>query len=364
MVANTTVNVAVSFTNTGSLTWSPSGPNPVNLSYHWRRNACPGTSNAVFDGLRTALPEEISTSESVTNLGMAVRAPAGAGTYCLQVDLVREGIAWFSWQGAAMLQRTVTISQPPPIYGVQWTGDTTPATMTTNTTHEVGLSFTNTGSLTWTPSGPNPVNVSYHWRRNACPGTSTAVFDGLRTALPEEIGPGESVAELNASVRTPAGAGTYCLQFDLVREGVTWFSSQGVTMLTRTVNVQSPSLRVTWTADDTPATMSVNATTTVNLSFTNSGTAAWPAGGANPVRVSYHWLNGACPGTSTSVWDGLRTPLPADIATGAGVTALPASVRAPATPGTYCLQFDLVREGVTWFSWTGAQVLNRTVTVN
>jgi hypothetical protein len=45
------------------------------------------------------------------------------------------------------------------------------------------------------------------------------------------------------------------------------------------------------------------------------------------------------------------------------VSGLAATVRAPSTPGTYCLQYDLLHDGVTWFSWQGAAMLGVTVTI-
>ena len=46
------------------------------------------------------------------------------------------------------------------------------------------------------------------------------------------------------------------------------------------------------------------------------------------------------------------------------VPGLAATVRAPNSAGAYCLQYDLLHDGVTWFSWQGAQMLAVTVTIN
>ena len=40
---------------------------------------------------------------------VALQAPAAPGRYLLQVDLVREGVAWFSTKGVAMLTQAVRI---------------------------------------------------------------------------------------------------------------------------------------------------------------------------------------------------------------------------------------------------------------
>jgi hypothetical protein len=248
--------------------------------------------------------------------------------------------------------------------GVSWGGDNTPASMNAGAVYNVGLSFTNTGTQPWRAGGPNPVRLSYHWRHGACPGTSLSVWDGLRTALPGDVAAGTTVSNLVAQVKAPGAAGTYCLQYDLVREGMTWLSWQGAPVLAKTVSVAAPLYGVAWGSDSTPVSMTRNAVHSVSVSFTNTGSLTWNATGANPVRFAYHWRSGACPGTSVSVWDGLRTPLPGSVNGGAAVSGLAVQVRAPSTPGTYCLQYDLVREGVAWFSWQGAPFLARTVRVN
>lgn len=361
MSTGASASVNVSFTNDGTTTWAAGGTNPVRLSYHWRSDACPGTASAVWDGRRASLPGDVAPGASVANLPISVLAPGTAGTYCLVYDLVHEGVAWFSSLGAPTLSVTVTVSQPG--FGVSWGTHNTPATMGLDADQTVAVSFTNTGSNTWDAGGPNPVRLSYHWRNGACPGTSIAVWDGRRAVLPANVASGGSVAALSLLLRTPAVAGSYCLQYDLVQEGITWFSSQGAATLPVSVNVLDTSLGVTWGSHSTPPTMTPGVATAVNVSFTNSGTSTWQAGGSNPVRLSYHWRNGACPGTTNAIWDGQRASLAANVAPGGSVNNLPIGVVAPATGGTYCLQYDLVKEGVVWFSSVGAPLLAVTVTV-
>jgi len=62
------------------------------------------------------------------------------------------------------------------------------------------------------------------------------------------------------------------------------------------------------------------------------------------------------------VWDGTRTLLPAPVAPGASIT-VNATVTLPATPGTYALKFDLVQEGVSWFSGQGVPAESISLTV-
>jgi hypothetical protein len=270
-------------------------------------------------------------------------------------------VAWFSQQGASTLRVPVNVQVPQ--YGVSWGGHSTPATMAANGLVNVNLTFTNTGSLTWPSGTANPVRLSYHWLNGPCPNGSTAVWNGRRAILTGDVATGATVNGLGLAVQAPANEGQYCLVYDLVREGVAWFSQQGAATLRVPVNVQVPVYGVSWGTHTTPASMAASGLTSVDVTFTNIGSLTWPSGTVSPVRLSYHWLSGSCPGGATSVWNGRRAALPGDIANGVSVPALPIQVQAPAAPGQYCLAYDLVHEGVAWFSQQGAATLRVPVTI-
>jgi O-antigen ligase len=101
----------------------------------------------------------------------------------------------------------------------------TPDTVTLEegTLIRVPLRIKNVGVLPWTATGEQPVNVSYHWVRGR---DAYLVFDGARTPLPHDVAPGEEVS-VNALVFGNVPTGSHSLQWDLVREGVTWFGSEG-----------------------------------------------------------------------------------------------------------------------------------------
>ena len=66
------------------------------------------------------------------------------------------------------------------------------------------------------------MNLSYHWLDRK---RQMVVLDGLRTPLPRDLKPGESVT-LRAAIRAPEKAGEYMLHVTLVQEGVAWFSEK------------------------------------------------------------------------------------------------------------------------------------------
>ena len=108
--------------------------------------------------------------------------------------------------------------------------------------------------------------------------------------------------------------------------------------------------------------MNAGQTVTVNLSVQNEGQMTWPAGGATPVHLGYHWYR--LDGTQyvQAQADDRRTALPADVPQGA-ITNLTALLTAPRHRGSYVLKWDLVQEGVTWFAAQGAPELAVTVVV-
>jgi SAM-dependent methyltransferase len=81
-------------------------PHPILLSYHWldaRRGP------VEYDGLRTPLPRPVPPGESCA-VTMRVRTPAKPGRYVLEIDLVEEGVSWFSRAGTRPLRSPVRVS--------------------------------------------------------------------------------------------------------------------------------------------------------------------------------------------------------------------------------------------------------------
>jgi SAM-dependent methyltransferase len=85
-------HVAIDVENAGWDTWRSDGAHPVHVSYHWRT---PAGETVEFDGLRSDLPRPVGPGETC-RVDVTMRAPATAGRYVLAIDLVKEGVTWFS----------------------------------------------------------------------------------------------------------------------------------------------------------------------------------------------------------------------------------------------------------------------------
>ncbi len=100
-----------------------------------------------------------------------------------------------------------------------------------------------------------------------------------------------------------------------------------------------------------PPTVTVQAgqVVTVTVQVRNEGVRTWTPEGEFAFALSYHLSRED--GTSVS-YDGLRSPLPRPVAPGEEVQ-VQARIQAPPDAGRYRVEWDMVQEAVTWFSWKG-----------
>jgi len=347
--AGQTTTVPVTITNLGRGTFPVANSFPINLGYHW---TTPTGQSVIWDGARTKLGGDLLAGQATT-VNAAIIAPTTGGNFLLKLDLVQEGVAWFSSKGVTPGTTQVNIAGPlVPSFGAGYQPSTSSLAFAGSRT-TVPVTITNTSNFTWAASGSNPVRLSYHWASSA---GATLVWDGLRTLLTTDVPVGASVT-LQASVAFPSTGGTYVLRWDMVQDGVSWFSGKGVATTDQRVSVSAAKAAFYGGSLDVsrvPASLGVGQVATVPLRVQNLSNFEFDSS----VNLSYHWYDG---NGNAVTWDGLRTPL-AGIRVNE-VRAIDATVQTPAATGTYALRFDIVREGVTWFSGAGMQLAAITVTV-
>jgi hypothetical protein len=98
-------SVRVSFSHAGRL---PLSNRALCLSYHWL-DADNASRAVVWEAPRTPVRRILAPGE-IWSGEVSLQAPAEPGRYLLQVDLVREGVAWFGTRGVAPLTRPITIA--------------------------------------------------------------------------------------------------------------------------------------------------------------------------------------------------------------------------------------------------------------
>jgi len=343
------VGVPINLTNTGSLTWAANAGNQVYVTYHWYNSNWQPVEWGT--GLRSSFTINVTNSQTVT-ITASLKAPSTPGSYNLFWDMVQENVTWFSAQGAPLIAVSNITVAAERQRDLQWVSQGTPTTIKPGEIVGVPITLTNTGSLNWSKSGANPTYLAYHWLNTS---GQAVVWDGLRTVLPNDLSSGQ-LANLTASLMAPSTPGTYRLFWDMVQESVAWFSGGGAPVLVPAdITVAATKAKdVQWVSHNTPTNLSANQQVNANLTLTNTGSQTWSKSGANPVFLSYHWLN-----TSTGavvVWDGLWTALPQDVVVGQ-MASISTGLKAPTTSGTYNLMWDIVQDGVGWFSGEGALVL-------
>jgi glucose/arabinose dehydrogenase len=134
--------------------------------------------------------------------------------------------------------RLYRITAAPRPYGATYS-PASPPSLTAGQTTIVPVTVTNTGTITW--GANNTFRLAYHWYNEG----GFVIWDGFRTVLSQAVGPGQGIA-LQAILQAPSTPGTYTLKWDMVDEGVTWFSAQGVPMAEQTVVVTHVGSRYCW----------------------------------------------------------------------------------------------------------------------
>lgn len=92
----------------------------------------------------------------------------------------------------------------------------------------------NAGTAPWRSRGREGVQFAYHWLD---PLGNPLVWDGVRTAFPQPVEPGQTV-ELEVPLEAPRPPGPYRLAFDLVEEFSFWFAEVGSHVLEIPVDVR------------------------------------------------------------------------------------------------------------------------------
>ena len=220
-----------------------------------------------------------------------------------------------------------------------------PVTLEAGSRASISIVAANDCSHSW--SSADGFAISYHWLDTA---GETVVWDGLRSPLPEIVTPGESVA-LTVSVEAPRVPGDYYLRWDVVQEGVQWLSETDGTVPDPIPVSVFAGRAFTVVGGSAPRMMTAGSVSEVELVLHNDGSRTWPADGI--VAAAYHWLGrkgeGVRPKGQSVYWEGRRTLFPTAVRSGETV-ALKVVVVAPERPGLWHLQWDLVEEGVCWFS--------------
>lgn len=217
--------------NTGAITWERDSENPVFLSYHWIDFE--SKEMVVFEGERSFLPKkEVKPGEEAV-FNINVKAPSAPGRYVLQIDLVQEGVTWFSSQRVPPMEKFITVDIS---YAASYDDKgTTPNYVDPGQEFSTEVTVRNTGFLLWNhESDPYRMDLGTHWVNRDT--GEMIIWDGDRGLLLEDVSHNEEIV-IDIKIKAPDKPGMYILQYDMVHERVTWFSDKGVILLEVNIDV-------------------------------------------------------------------------------------------------------------------------------
>jgi hypothetical protein len=110
-----------------------------------------------------------------------------------------------------------------------------PARMHAGSTVKFQARVTNEGSTPWPSTGSMLVRCCYHI---VDAHGEQVVWDGVRSGLPRDVGPGENV-EVPVAVTLPVTPANYVLRLTLVQEGAAWFDERGATPVEIPIEVRA-----------------------------------------------------------------------------------------------------------------------------
>jgi glycosyltransferase involved in cell wall biosynthesis len=257
------------------------------------------------------------------------------------------------------------------------------STLAAGTSVIISVRVRNQGTLVWpalaAETDRSQIKLAARWLDARGDG---AGYDDVFAALPHDIPPGDEVV-LALAVPTPAVAGAYILELEMLQEGVGRFAGRGdepcrwpvqivrsgaLSALTRHAGtgartagramgpLPAPAMRAAIDVISAPGDMYPGSRALVRARIRNCGDAVWPAlgleNGTFQINLGDRWADRL---GRRIVENDARAALPHDLAPGEEVI-VPIIVHAPDLPGEYRLELDMVQEDVSWFEFEGSSL--------
>ena len=211
--------------------------------------------------------------------------------------------------------------------------------MTAGQQYPVSVTMKNTSTSTWSAA------ANYRLGSQNPQDNKTWGFNRVLMASGASVAPGQTCT-FNFTVTAPATASTASLQWRMLQERVAWF---GDATPNAAVPVSQPANAASFVSQSAATSMVTGHTYSVSLTMQNTGTTTWTA-------VDKYRLGSQNP-QDNRTWGFNRVLMAsaAPVAPGQNYT-FTFNVTAPAAAGTYNFQWRMVKEGVTWFGSTSANV--------
>lgn len=206
-----------------------------------------------------------------------------------------------------------------------------PITMNPGETYAVKITMKNIGTTTW--SYPDRYKLGTVNRQD----NTTWGFKRVRLARLATVAPGATYT-FAFTVTAPARPGSYHFQWQMLEENVRRFGDKTPDVVVKV----SPPLDASFVSQSVPTTMTAGATYNVSVTMRNTGTLAWTYADRDKL--------GSMNPRDNFVWGLNRIRLhPSDSVAPGETHTFTFTVTAPATPGPYNFQWQMLEEAVMRF---------------
>lgn len=329
--------------------WYNHGNNPVRLGTWEPANR----TSSIFPTRLATMQESVVEPNGIATFQFQIN-PQTAGTFIESLNLVAENYAWMEWPG---FRPTMVVLDSPYQWRVDSVGYSNgTGVMDPGSTQQFTIWVTNTGNIAWNKSSP-PV-----WLATWGPDRTSSVANSGEGKWPsltrltqfnqDSVAPGAQ-ASFQFSVRMPSG-GNYYERLNLVAEGQSWFNDAGLTLY---LHGRTYAWHPVWTSLSTGnPNIGRNETFDITIRAHNDGEMTWTKGGSFPARLgTSNPLNRGSGFYYSPSWlsDIRPTGLVESSVPPGGDGTFTFTARTPSTPGPRYEYFNLVAEGVAWFSDPG-----------
>lgn len=213
-----------------------------------------------------------------------------------------------------------------------------PSSLSTGERVVVPVTLVNRGTESWDPA--TGFAVAAHW---LTPHHDVVDWEGARTPFDEIVRPGAAVT-VDATLVTPERAGPLLVQWDVVQEGIFWIADRDPSPVSGAPVEVFRSYSFVQLDVTQPRFVQAGKRAPARLALKNDGVVEWTSDGTFGVVGRWRRV-GRPPGTM----EGPRTHFAAPVKPGDEVE-LEVVLRPPDWPGLWLLEWDLVHEGVCFFS--------------
>jgi hypothetical protein len=231
MAPGTSQTITVKAINTGVATWSKTTGPPIRLGTWWPNSYSPVKSGWLSEFRAAEMQEDTIAPTQVGTFIFNVTVPA-SGLYYQKMNLVAEGVLWFNDPGLTLYLEGGAYAWKP-IWAAPSTGNWS---MPKGTDFTITMQVKNTGGVTWHKNGDFPVRMATNSPQDRGSALETPSWiSSIRPAeLVQDSVPPGAEGTFTFKAKAPLVAGTRWESFNLVAEGIAWFSDPGFGVTVRT----------------------------------------------------------------------------------------------------------------------------------